>query len=92
MIECFIIDDYDIDKSFNFFYFFMAHIIITPEVNMNTPIPVMIIPLTVQLGLLYINEASAPNADLLCAANINPITANVSPITINILPIDFLSI
>ncbi len=47
------------------------------------PIPIMIEPLTVQPGLLYINEEDGPTMDLLCSVNIIPRTINIRPTTIN---------
>jgi hypothetical protein len=46
-------------------------------------------PLTVQLGLLYINEEDGPTRDLLCNVNVIPRIINMIPTTNNDLPMSF---
>ena len=46
-------------------------------------------PLTVQLGLLYINEEDGPTRDLLCNVNVIPRIINMMPTTNNDLPMSF---
>ena len=43
-----------------------------PHTRIDIPIPIKIEPLTVQPGLLYINEEDGPTTDLLCSVNIIP--------------------
>jgi hypothetical protein len=54
-----------------------------PHTRIDIPIPIIIEPLTVQPGLLYINEEDGPTMDLLCSVNIIPRIVNIRPTTIN---------
>jgi hypothetical protein len=60
-----------------------------PHTRIDIPIPIIIEPLTVQPGLLYINEEDGPTMDLLCSVNIIPRIVNIRPTTINDLLADF---
>lgn len=46
------------------------------------PIPMSAEPLTVQLGLAYMNEVDGPITDLLCAVKIIPRMLNIRPATV----------
>jgi hypothetical protein len=54
-----------------------------PHTRIDIPMPIIIEPLTVQPGLLYINEEDGPTMDLLCSVNIIPRIINTRPTTIN---------
>jgi hypothetical protein len=54
-----------------------------PHTRIDIPIPIIIEPLTVQPGLLYINEEDGPTMDLLCSVNIIPIIVSIGPTIIN---------
>lgn len=54
-----------------------------PHTRINIPIPIIIEPLTVQSGLLYMNEEDGPTMDLLCSVNIIPKIINIRPTIIN---------
>ncbi len=54
-----------------------------PHTRIDIPIPIIIEPLTVQPGLLYMNEEDGPTIDLLCSVNIIPKIVNIRPTIIN---------
>jgi hypothetical protein len=56
---------------------------IMPHTRIDIPIPIIIEPLTVQPGLLYINEEDGPTMDLLCSVNIIPRIVSIGPTIIN---------
>ena len=56
------------------------------DTRIASPIAIITEPLTVQLGLPYINEELGPTADLLCNVIIIPRVINTRPATINDLP------
>ncbi|MFZ0515200.1 MAG: hypothetical protein WAM14_26620 [Candidatus Nitrosopolaris sp.] len=60
-----------------------------PDTKIGIPAPMTMEPLTVQPGLLYINEEDGPTMDLLCNVNIIPRIINMIPTTINDLPMSF---
>jgi len=53
-----------------------------PLTRIDIPIPIIIEPLTVHPGLLYMNEEDGPTMDLLCSVNIIPKMVNIIPIEI----------
>jgi hypothetical protein len=55
-----------------------------PHTRIDIPIPIIIEPLTVQPGLLYINEEDGPTMDLLCSVNIIPRIVSIGPTIINV--------
>lgn len=55
------------------------------------PIPKRSDPLTVQLGLAYINEDDGPITDLLCAVKIVPRMIVIKPDIVIVLPMFFFS-
>jgi hypothetical protein len=54
-----------------------------PNTRTNIPIPIIIEPLTVQPGLLYMNEEDGPTMDLLCSVNTIPRIIIIRPNIIN---------
>jgi hypothetical protein len=54
-----------------------------PHTRIDIPIPIIIEPLTVQPGLLYMNEEDGPTMDLLCSVNIIPRIVSIMPMIIN---------
>ncbi|HEY6537149.1 MAG TPA: hypothetical protein VIY08_15345 [Candidatus Nitrosocosmicus sp.] len=54
-----------------------------PHIRIDIPIPIIIEPLTVQPGLLYMNEEDGPTMDLLCSVNTIPKIVNIMPTVIN---------
>ena len=58
---------------------------IIPRINTIMPATIIIKPLIVQEGLLYINEFGGPKSSLDCAVKINPANTSATPIiSINI--------
>jgi hypothetical protein len=58
---------------------------IIPRINMIMPAIIIIKPLIVQEGLLYINEFGGPKSSLDCAVKIKPANTSATPIiSINI--------
>ena len=60
--------------------------IIMPSKSTAMPMPMSVEPLTVQLGLAYINEDYGPITDLLCAVKIIPRMMDIRPVTVITLP------
>jgi hypothetical protein len=56
---------------------------ITPHTRIDIPIPIIIEPLTVQPGLLYMKEEDGPKMDLLCSINIIPRIIIIKPMITN---------
>jgi hypothetical protein len=54
-----------------------------PHTRIDIPIPIIIEPLIVQPGLLYMNEEDGPMMDLLCSVNIIPRIVSIMPMIIN---------
>jgi hypothetical protein len=60
-----------------------------PHTKIGIPTPLIIYPLPVQPGLLYIIDEDGPTRDLPCNVNVIPRTINIRPTTINDLPMRF---